>query len=87
MSIGARVNPDSLKAISDTCNKFALDVANQLTAHRNKQLEQQKVHEQRLVRLLADRPGIWISDGWMKFLFGFLAVYSILVLLYVKFRY
>ena len=45
MSIGARVAPDSLKAISDTCDKFALGVANQLLAHRNKQLEQQKAHE------------------------------------------
>ena len=35
MSIGARVNPGSLKAISDACNKFARDVANQLLAHRD----------------------------------------------------
>ena len=86
MSIGARVSPDSLKAISDTCDKFTLDVDRKLIAHRDKQLEQQKAHEQRLMRLLAGRSGIWISDLWMKFLFGFLAVYSILVVLFVKFR-
>ena len=40
MSIGARVNPDSLKAISDTCDKYALNVDDRLIAHRNKQLEQ-----------------------------------------------
>ena len=86
MSIGAQVRPDSLKAISDTCNKFALDVDRKLISHRNKQLEQQKAHEQRLMRLLAGRSGIWISDRWMKFLFGFLAVYSILIVLFIKFR-
>ena len=86
MSIGARVHPDSLKAISDTCNKFALDVANQLTVHRNKQLEQQKAHEQRLMRLLAGHSGIWISDRWMKFLFVFFVIYSLIIFLYVKFR-
>ena len=107
MSIGARVSPDSLKALLNTCDKFTLDVANQLLAHRNKQLEQQKAHEQRIARMmqsheaqitnmlksyeeeitrvLTGRQGIWISDRWMKFLFVFLAVYSILVLLYVKF--
>ena len=52
MSIGARVNPDSLKAISDTCNRFALDVEQKLITHRNRQLEQQKAHEQRITRMM-----------------------------------
>ena len=106
MSIGARVSPDSLKAISYTCNKFALDVSNQLTTHRNKQLEQQKAHEQRITRmmpsheaqitctlksyeeditrLLAGLQGIWLSNHGTKILFAFLAVYTILVILFVK---
>ena len=109
MSIGARVNPDSLKAISDTCNKFVLGVANQLLTHRNKQLEQQKAHEQRIARMmqsheaqitrmlksyeediariLIGRQGIWLSNRWTKILFIFFAVYNILIVLYVKFRY
>ena len=66
MSIGARVNPDSLKAISDTCNKFALDVAHQLLSHRNKQLEQQKTHEQRIANMLRKSRGLWISHTWLE---------------------
>ena len=107
MSIGARVNPDSLKAISDTCNKFALDVDRKLIAHRNKQLEQQKAHEQRIARMmqsheaqithmlksyeediarvLSGRQGIWLSNRWTKILFIFLAVYTLIILFYVKF--
>ena len=106
MSIGARVNPDSLKAISYTCNKFALDVSNQLTTHRNKQLEQQKAHEQRITRMmqsheaqitctlksyeeditrvLTGRQSIWLSDRCTKTLFVFLAVYTVLVILFVR---
>ena len=109
MSISAQVHPSSLRTMPDTCNKFALDVANQLTAHRNKQLEQQKAHEQRIARMmqsheaqitnmlnsyeeeitcvLTGHQGIWLSNHWTKILFVFLAVYSILVFLYVKFRY
>ena len=95
-----------MKAISYTCNKFALDVSNQLTTHRNKQFEQQKVHEQRITRLtqsyeahitctlksheeditrvLTGRQGIWLSNHGTKILFAFLAVYTILVILFVR---
>ena len=85
MSISAQVHPSSLKIMPDTCDKYALNVDDQLTAHRNKQLEQQKTHEQRLMRLLAGRSGIWISDRWMKFLFVFFVIYSLIIFLYVKF--
>ena len=84
--LGATIRPDTLKALNEVCDNFVIDVGRQLMAHRDKQLEQQKAHEQRLMRLLAGRSGIWISDRWMKFLFGFLAVYSILIVLFVKFR-
>ena len=109
MSISAQVHPSFLKTMPDTCDKYALNVANQLTAHRNKQLGQQKAHEQRIARMmqsheahitsmlksyeeeitrvLTRRQGIWLSNSWAKILFVFLAVYSILVFLYVKFRY
>ena len=86
MSIGAQIDPDSLKAISDTCNKFALDVDCHLTVHRNKQLEQQKAHEERIAHMLTGRQGIWISDRWMKFLFIFFFAFMLIVTLYVKFR-
>ena len=85
MSISAQVHPSSLKTMPDTCNKFALDVANQLAAHRNKQLEQQKTHEQRITRILSGRQGIWLSNRWAKILFVFLAVYTLIILFYVKF--
>lgn len=52
MSIGAQIAPDTLKALSAICDKFALDVANNLTAHRDKQLEQQKTHEERLTQII-----------------------------------
>ena len=101
------MTPDSLKAISDTCDKYALNVDDQLTTHRNKQLEQQKAHEQRIARMmqsheaqitrmlksyeeditrvLTGHQGIWLSNRWTKILFIFLAVYTLLILFYVKF--
>ena len=107
MSIGAGANPDSLKAISDTCNKFAFDVDQNLTTHRNKQLEQQKEHEKHvahmiqshelqitrilksyeedITRIFSGRQGIWLSNNWTKILFVFLAVYTFIILFYVKF--
>ena len=96
MSIGARVHPDSLKAISDTCDKFALDIADQLLAHRNKQLEQQKAHEERIARMmqshemditrvLTGRHGIRLPNHQTKILFVFLAVYTLIILFYVRF--
>ena len=84
MSIGARVNPGSLKAISETCNKLALDVESQLTAHRNKQIEQQKAHEQRIADMLRKSCGLWISPTWLKALTIIFILYFLLVILYVK---
>ena len=107
--LGATIRPDTLKALNEVCDNFVIDVGRQLMSHRNKQLEQQKAHEQRIARMmqsheaqitnmlksyeeeitrvLTGHQGIWISDRWMKFLFIFFAVYSLLVLLYVKFGY
>ena len=107
--LGATIRPDTLKALNEVCDNFVIDVGRQLMAHRDKQLEQQKTHEQRITRMmesheaqitrmlksheeditrvLSGRQGIWLSNRWAKILFVFLAVYSILVILYVKFRY
>ena len=85
MSISAQVTPDSLKAISDTCDKFAIDVANQLTTHRDKQLEQQKAHEQRIADTLRESHGLWISHTCFKVIVIAFTIYSLLVILYVKF--
>ena len=84
MSISAQVHPSFLKTMPDTCDKYALNVANQLTAHRNKQLEQQKAHEQRIARMLIDSRGLWISYTWLKILSIIFTIYAILVILYVK---
>ena len=46
-----------------------------------------KSYEEDITRMLTGRQGIWLSNRWTKILFVFLAVYSILVILYVKFRY
>ena len=94
--LGATIRPDTLKALNEVCDNFVIDVGRQLMSHRNKQLEQQKAHEQRITRMmqsheaqithmLTGRQGIWLSNNWTKILFVFLAVYSILIILYVKF--
>ena len=107
MSISAQVHPSSLKTMPDTCDKYALNVDDQLTDHRNNQLEQQKTHEQRIARMmqsheakitrtlksyeeditrvLTRRQGIWLPNRWTKILFVFLAVYTLIILFYVKF--
>ena len=97
--LGATIRPDTLKALNEVCDNFVIDVGRQLMAHRNKQLEQQKAHEQRIARLqlerqrsheqritrmLRDSQGIWLSNRWAKILFVFLTVYSLIIAIYVK---
>ena len=53
--------------------------------HTNKQLEQQKAHEQRIAHMMTECQGIWLSNRWTKILFVFLAVYTLIILFYVKF--
>ena len=105
--LGATIRPDTLKALNEVCDNFVIDVGRQLMSHRNKQLEQQKAHEQRIARMmqsheaqithmlksyeediarvLSGRQGIWLSNRWTKILFVFLAVYTLIILFYVKF--
>ena len=66
--IGARVHPDTLKALNEICTNFVVEVGKQLMAHRDRQLELQKKHEERIARMLKRNKGVWVSDGWMKIL-------------------
>ena len=66
--IGARVHPDTLKALNEICTNFVVEVGKQLMAHRDRQLELQKEHEERIARMLERNKGVWMSDGWMKIL-------------------
>ena len=98
--LGATIRPDTLKALNEVCDNFVIDVGRQLMAHRNKQLEQQKAHEQRIARLqierqrtheqrisrmLIDSRGLWISYTWLKILSIIFTIYALIVILFVKF--
>ena len=85
MSISAQVTPSSLKTLPDTCDKYALNVDDRLIAHRNKQFEQQKTHEQRIADTLRESRGLWISYTCFKVIVIAFTIYSLLVILYVKF--
>ena len=61
--IGARVHPDT-------------EVGKQLMAHRDRQLELQKEHEERIARMLERNKGVWVSDGWMKILIVCILLYT-----------
>ena len=60
-------------------------IARMIQSHETHITNMLKSHEEDITRKLTGRQGIWISDRWMKFLFVFLAVYSILIALYTKF--
>ena len=47
--------------------------------------DSKKAHGQRITRILTGRQGIWLSNRWSIILFAFLAVYTILIVLFVKF--
>ena len=81
--IGAQVHPQTLKSLNNICTNFVVEVGRQLMAHRDKQLELQKEHEKRIVRMLEKSRGIWLSDKWVKILFVCFLLYNALVILYV----
>ena len=62
-------------------------IARMLQSHEAQITRTLKSYEEDITRVLTGRQGIWLSNRWTKFLFFFLAVYSLLVLLYVKFGY
>lgn len=64
---GARVHPQTMKSLSDICTNFVVEVGKQLMAHRDKQLELQKEHEERIARMLEKGNGIWLSNRWLVF--------------------
>lgn len=76
---GARVHPQTLKALNEICTNFVVEVGRQLMAHRDKQLELQKEHEKRMARMLEKNKGIWFSNFWMKVLVIFLFVYTVVL--------
>ena len=57
-----------MKALNEICTNFVVEVGKQLMAHRDRQLELQKEHEERIARMLERNKGVWMSDGWMKIL-------------------
>ena len=57
--IGARVHPDTLKALNEICTNFVVEVGKQLMAHRDRQLELQKEHEERIARMLERNKGFF----------------------------
>lgn len=81
--VGVRIHPDSIKALNEVCNDFVVEVGKQLMAHRDKQLEQQKVHEARLTRMLEQNKGVWLSDRWMKVLLVCFLLYFLMSFIYV----
>ena len=82
-NVGVRIHPDSIKALNEVCNDFVVEVGKQLMAHRDKQLEQQKVHEARLTRMLEQNKGVWLSDRWMKVLLVCFLLYFLMSFIYV----
>ena len=84
--IGAQVHPQTLKSLNNICTNFVVEVGRQLMAHRDKQLELQKEHEKRIVRMLEKSKGIWLSDKWVKILFVGFLLYNALVILYVHIK-
>ena len=82
-NIGVRIHPDTMKALNEVCNDFVVEVGKQLMAHRDKQLEQQKVYEARLTRMLEQNKGVWLSDRWMKVLLVCFLLYFLISFIYV----
>ena len=75
--VGLRIHPDTMKALDEVCNGFVVEVGKQLMAHRDKQLELQKKHETRIVRMLERNNGVWLSDRWTKILLVCFLLYFI----------
>lgn len=82
--IGAQVHPQTLQSLNNICTNFVVEVGRQLMAHRDKQLELQKEHEERIARMLEKNKGVWLSNRWVKILFICFLVYSVIIILYVR---
>lgn len=50
---------DTLKALNEICTNFVVEVGKQLMAHRDRQLELQKEHEERIARMLERNKGFF----------------------------
>mgnify|MGYP000461743149 CR=1 FL=1 len=82
-TVGVRVHPDSMKALTEVCNDFVVELGKQLLRHRDKQLELQKAYEKRIARMLERSKGVWLSDRWMKVLTACLFIYIAVTLIYM----
>lgn len=80
--IGAQVHPQTLKSLNDICTNFVVEVGKQLMAHRDKQLELQKEHEERIARMLESNEGIWLSNRWVIFTVIVLGIFCLAVILW-----
>ena len=67
---------DTGKALNEICTNFVVEVGKQQMAHRDRQLELQKEHEERIARMLERNKGVWVSDGWMKILIVCILLYT-----------
>ena len=80
--IGAQVHPQTLKSLNDICTNFVVEVGKQLMAHRDKQLELQKEHEERIACMLKSSEGIWLSNRWGIFTVIVLGIFCLAVILW-----
>ena len=60
-------------------------IARMMQSHEAHITSMLKSYEEDITRVLTGRQGIWLSNNWTKILFVFLAVYTLLILFYVKF--
>ncbi|MDB0998479.1 hypothetical protein ABG864_12470 [Phocaeicola vulgatus] len=80
--IGAQVHPQTLKSLNDICTNFVVEVSRQLMVHRDKQLELQKEHEERIACMLKNNEGIWLSNRWVIFTVIVLGIFCLAVILW-----
>lgn len=80
--IGAQVHPQTLQSLNNICMNFVVEVGRQLMAHRDKQLELQKEHEERIACMLKSNEGIWLSNRWGIFTVIVLGIFCLAVILW-----
>jgi len=84
--IGVKVNPETLKVLKEVYTNFIVEIGTKLMEHRDKQIELQAEHRKKLARMLENGQGVWLSDRWMKFLVGFILLYTVALFVYVAYR-
>ena len=77
-----KIGAQTLKSLNDICTNFVVEVGKQLMAHRDKQLELQKEHEERIACMLKSNEGIWLSNRWGIFTVIVLGIFCLAVILW-----